>query len=235
MPWTSLPNEKTEESLDRLFVPPCSIKWEGKSNPLNINDSRFSPAGVLAPPSKADLAFTMHMLSWLSTEGTAAIVEFPGVLYRGGAEAKIRTYLVQNNFVDAVIQLPADLFFGTTIATCALVLKKSKADSDILFVDASNEFMRSDAKNKLAQTNINRIADAVFSRSEEEHFSKIVSNDDVLANDANLSVSSYVEKEDTREEIDIRSLNAEIARIVAREQELREQIDAIVADLEGDE
>ena len=215
--------------------PPYSIKWEGKNNPLNINDVRFSPAGVLAPPSKADLAFTMHMLSWLSTDGTAAIVEFPGVLYRGGTERKIREYLVRNNFVDAVIQLPADLFFGTSIATCVLVLKRSKATSDILFVDASGEFERSDAKNKLSQANIDRITAAVVERTEEEHFSKLVSNDEVLSNDVNLSVSSYVEKPDDREKIDIAALNAEIARIVAREQELRSAIDAIVADLEGEE
>lgn len=225
-----------DEPFDAIVSnPPYSIKWEGKSNPLNINDPRFSPAGVLAPPSKADLAFTMHMLSWLSTEGTATIVEFPGVLYRGGAEGKIRDYLVRNNFVDAVIQLPADLFFGTTIATCVLVLKRSKATSDILFVDASNEFQRADAKNKLAHTNIARITSAVIDRVEDEHFSALVSNDDVLANDANLSVSSYVEKPDDREEVDIAALNAEIARIVAREQELRAAIDGIIADLEGNE
>ena len=175
----------------------------------------------------------MHMLSWLSTEGTAAIVEFPGVLYRGGAEGKIRDYLVRNNFVDAVIQLPADLFFGTTIATCVLVLKRSKATSDILFVDASAEFQRADAKNKLAPTNIERIAKAVIDRTVEEGFSVLMPNDDVLANDANLSVSSYVEKPDEREEVDIVALNAEIERIVAREQVLRDAIDEIIADLEG--
>ncbi len=213
--------------------PPYSIKWEGKNNPLNINDPRFSPAGVLAPASKADLAFTMHMLSWLATNGTAAIVEFPGVLYRGGAERKIREYLVDNNFVDAVIQLPPDLFFGTTIATCIIVLKKSKKDSSILFVDASEEFIRQDSKNKLTEKNIERILGTIEGRIKEEYFSKLVSNDDVLANDANLSVSSYVEKKDEREEIDIVALNAEIARIVQREDELRRQIDAIVADLEG--
>lgn len=213
--------------------PPYSIKWEGKNNPLNINDPRFSPAGVLAPASKADLAFTMHMLSWLATNGTAAIVEFPGVLYRGGAERKIREYLVDNNFLDAVIQLPPDLFFGTTIATCIIVLKKSKKDSNILFVDASEEFIRQDSKNKLTEKNIERILGTIEGRIKEEYFSKLVSNDDVLANDANLSVSSYVEKKDEREEIDIVALNAEIARIVQREDELRRRIDAIVADLEG--
>lgn len=223
-----------DEPFDAIVSnPPYSIKWEGKANPLNINDARFSPAGVLAPASKADLAFTMHMLSWLSTEGTAAIVEFPGVLYRGGAEGKIRDYLVRNNFVEAVIQLPADLFFGTTIATCIIVLKKNKTASDVLFIDASEQFERRDSKNKLMPENIERIMAAISSREEEEHFAKCVPNDEVLANDANLSVSSYVEKKDEREEIDIAELNAEIKRIVAREQELREKIDAIVANLEG--
>lgn len=223
-----------DEPFDAIVSnPPYSIKWEGKDNPLNINDARFSPAGVLAPASKADLAFTMHMLSWLSAEGTAAIVEFPGVLYRGGAEGKIRDYLVRNNFVEAVIQLPADLFFGTTIATCIIVLKKNKTASDVLFIDASEQFERRDSKNKLMPANIDRIMGAISARAEEEHFSKLVTNDEILANDANLSVSSYVEKLDEREEVDIKELNAEIARIVAREQELREKIDAIVADLEG--
>ena len=223
-----------DEPFDAIVSnPPYSIKWEGKGNPLNINDARFSPAGVLAPASKADLAFTMHMLSWLSSEGTAAIVEFPGVLYRGGAEGKIRDYLVRNNFVEAVIQLPADLFFGTTIATCIIVLKKNKTASNVLFVDASEQFERRDSKNKLTSANIDRIMDAIAARTEEEHFSKLVANDEILANDANLSVSSYVEKLDEREEIDIKALNAEIARIVAREDELRKKIDAIVADLEG--
>lgn len=223
-----------DEPFDAIVSnPPYSIKWEGKTNPLNINDPRFSPAGVLAPASKADLAFTMHMLSWLSTDGTAAIVEFPGVLYRGGAEGKIRDYLVRNNFVDAVIQLPADLFFGTTIATCIIVLKKNKTASDVLFIDASEQFERRDSKNKLMPENIERIMAVISSREEEEHFAKCVVNDEVLANDANLSVSSYVEKKDEREEIDIAELNAEIARIVAREDELRRKIDAIVADLEA--
>lgn len=223
-----------DEPFDAIVSnPPYSIKWEGKANPLNINDARFSPAGVLAPASKADLAFTMHMLSWLSTEGTAAIVEFPGVLYRGGAEGKIRDYLVRNNFVEAVIQLPADLFFGTTIATCIIVLKKNKTANDVLFIDASEQFERRDSKNKLMPENIERIMAAISSREEEEYFAKRVANDEVLANDANLSVSSYVEKKDEREEIDIAELNAEIARIVAHEDELRRKIDAIVADLEA--
>lgn len=213
--------------------PPYSIKWEGKNNPLNINDPRFSPAGVLAPASKADLAFTMHMLSWLSADGTAAIVEFPGVLYRGGAEGKIRTYLVQNNFVDTVIQLPPNLFYGTTIATCIIVLKKSKKTSDVLFIDASKEFVHVGNLNNLSDENIERIYRTHMDREEVQYFSKLVSNDDIVANDANLSVSSYVEPEDTREKIDIKELNAQIEQIVAREDELRRAIDAIVADLEA--
>lgn len=223
-----------DEPFDAIVSnPPYSIKWEGKNNPLNINDPRFSPAGVLAPPSKADLAFTMHMLSWLATDGTAAIVEFPGVLYRSGAEGKIRKYLISNNFVDVVIQLPPDLFFGTTIATCILVLKKSKVTNDVLFIDASEEFTRRDSKNKLAPENIDRIMGVIEARAETEYFSKLVPNDEILANDVNLSVSSYVEKEDTREAVDIKALNSEIKQIVARQQELRTQIDTIVADLEG--
>ncbi|TGD39978.1 type I restriction-modification system subunit M [Brevibacterium aurantiacum] len=213
--------------------PPYSIRWEGDANPLLINDERFAPAGVLAPKSKADLAFTMHMLSWLAVNGTAAIVEFPGVLYRGGAEKKIRQYLVDNNYVDAVIQLPPDLFFGTTIATCILVLKKSKKTSDVLFIDASAEFKRVGNKNKLLEEHQARILEAFTTREPEDYFTTVVSNEDIAANDYNIAVSSYVEAEDTREEVDITELNAEIARIVARQAELRTAIDEIVADLEG--
>ena len=213
--------------------PPYSTKWEGDANPLLINDPRYAPAGVLAPKSKADLAFTMHMLSWLAVNGTAAIVEFPGVLYRGGAERKIRQYLIDNNYVDAVIQLPPDLFFGTTIATCIIVLKKSKQDNSILFIDASAEFTRVGNKNRLMSENQQRILDSVVARQDDDNFARLVAFEDVKVNHYNLSVSSYVEKEDTREEVDITSLNAEIAQIVARQSELRSQIDAIVADLEG--
>jgi type I restriction enzyme M protein len=214
--------------------PPYSINWEGDANPLLINDPRFAPAGVLAPKSKADLAFTMHMLSWLAVNGTAAIVQFPGVLYRGGAERKIRKYLIDNNYVDAVIQLPPDLFFGTGIATCIVVLKKSKADNAVLFIDASAEFVRLGNKNKLTEANQQKILDAFAARTDADHFSRVVPNADLVANDFNLAVSSYLEKEDTREAVDITELNAEIARIVARQSELRTAIDAIVADLEGE-
>lgn len=213
--------------------PPYSIKWDGDANPLLINDPRFAPAGVLAPKSKADLAFTMHILSWLAVNGTAAIVEFPGVLYRGGAERKIRKYLIDNNYVDAVIQLPPDLFFGTTIATCIIVLKKSKTDNSVLFIDASAEFKRVGNKNKLTEANQQHILDTFTTREDVDHVAALVSNEDIAANDYNIAVSSYVEQEDTREVIDITELNAEIARIVARQAELRTSIDEIVADLEG--
>jgi type I restriction enzyme M protein len=213
--------------------PPYSIKWEGDANPLLINDERFAPAGVLAPKSKADLAFTMHILSWLAVNGTAAIVEFPGVLYRGGAEQKIRKYLIDNNYIDAVIQLPPDLFFGTTIATCIIVLKKSKTDNSVLFINASGEFKRVGNKNKLTPDNQQNILMALDVREDEDHFAKLVPNQDIAANDYNISVSSYVEEEDTREAVDIAALNAEIAEIVARQAQLRLAIDEIVADLEG--
>jgi len=215
--------------------PPYSIKWDGDANPLLINDPRFAPAGVLAPKSKADLAFTMHILSWLAVNGTAAIVEFPGVLYRGGAEQKIRQYLIDNNYIDAVIQLPPDLFFGTTIATCIIVLKKSKFDNATLFIDASSLFVRNGNKNKLLSEYRQKILDAFTQRKSIDHFARLVENGDIAANGYNIAVSSYVEQADTNEAVDIRALNAEIARIVARQAELRKQIDAIVADLEGEQ
>jgi type I restriction enzyme M protein len=223
-----------DEPFDAIVSnPPYSTKWEGDANPLLINDPRYAPAGVLAPKSKADLAFTMHILSWLAVNGTAAIVEFPGVLYRSGAEQKIRKYLIDNNYVDAVIQLPPDLFFGTTIATCVIVLKKSKADNATLFVDASTRFVRTGNKNKLTAADQQEILDAFVARADAEHFARLVDNAEIAANDYNLSVSSYVEERDDREVVDIVELNAEIARIVARQHELRIAIDEIVADLEA--
>lgn len=228
------PKHWDDEPFDAIVSnPPYSIKWDGDANPILINDTRFSPAGILAPKSKADLAFTMHMLSWLSTSGTAAIVEFPGVLYRGGAEQKIRKYLLENNYIDAVIQLPPDLFFGTTIATCIVVLKKSKADNSVLFIDASAEFVRGGNKNKLTDENIARILNAYIERKDSQYFARLVTNKEILENDSNISVSSYVVQEDKREVIDITKLNAEIEKIVKRQQELRSAIDEIVADLEG--
>lgn len=224
-----------DEPFDAIVSnPPYSTKWVGDGDPTLINDPRFSPAGVLAPKSRADLAFTMHMLSWLSETGRAAIVEFPGVLYRGGAEQKIRKYLIDGNYVEAVIQLPANLFFGVSIATCIIVLSKSKTDDATLFIDASEMFEHVGNKNKLMPEHIERINALVQTRSEEDHVSKLVGMGDLGGeNKYNLSVSTWVEKRDTREKVDIAELNGRIAGIVAREQELRDQIDAIVADLEA--
>lgn len=212
--------------------PPYSIKWDGDANSLLINDERFTPAGVLAPKSKADLAFVMHALSWLATNGTAAIVSFPGVLYRGGAEQKIRKYLVDHNFIDAVIQLPPDLFFGTSIPTCILVLKKNKVDNKVLFIDASAEFERKKTKNKLMHVNIRRILDCYASRGICEYFSHLAEHTEIVKNDYNISVNSYIAKKDKREFICIAELNVSITKIVERQSELRTKIDAIVADLE---
>lgn len=215
--------------------PPYSIKWEGKDNTLLINDPRFAPAGVLAPKSKADLAFIMHSLAWLATDGVAAIVCFPGVMYRGGAEQKIRKYLIDNNYIDTIIQLPDNLFYGTSIATCIMVLKKSKTDNATLFIDAAKEFIKVTNSNKLTQENINHIVEIYADRKDKEYISKLVTNSDIAKEDYNLSVSTYVEKEDTREKIDIKALNAELKKIVAREQILRAEIDKIIAEIEGDD
>ncbi|MFA7103428.1 MAG: type I restriction-modification system subunit M [Bacteroidales bacterium] len=211
--------------------PPYSIHWEGDSNPLLINDPRFSPAGVLAPKSKADLAFIMHSLSWLATSGTAAIVCFPGILYRGGAEQKIRKYLIDNNYVDCVIQLPDKLFFGTSIATCIMVLKKSKKENSSLFIDASREFIKVTNSNKLTDENIEHIVAIYSGRNNIDYFSRLVGNDEIASQDYNLSVSTYVAQEDKREVIDIKKLNAEIDEIVAREDILRKEIAAIIAEI----
>ena len=213
--------------------PPYSIKWAGDDNPLLINDPRFAPAGVLAPKSKADLAFIMHSLSWLASNGTAAIVCFPGILYRGGAEKKIRQYLIDNNFIDCIIQLPSNLFFGTSIATCIMVLKKNKADSKTLFIDASGECIKVTNNNRLTPENIERIVDTFAGRAEVAHFSHLVTYEEIREQEYNLSVSTYVEQEDTREVIDITALNAEIERIVAREQVLREEIDKIIGEIKA--
>lgn len=213
--------------------PPYSIKWAGDNNPLLINDPRFSPAGVLAPKSKADMAFIMHSLSWLAPNGTAAIVCFPGIMYRGGAEQKIRKYLVDNNFVDCIIQLPSNLFYGTSIATCIMVMKKGKNDNKILFIDATNECIKVTNNNKLTAENIDYIVNTFTKRDDEPYFSRLVSYDEVKDENYNLSVSTYVEQEDKREKIDIVKLNAEIKDIVAREQVLRDEIDKIIAEIEG--
>jgi type I restriction enzyme M protein len=229
------PKHWDEEPFEAIVSnPPYSIQWEGDANPLMINDPRFSPAGVLAPKSKADLAFIMHSLSWLSTNGTAAIVCFPGILYRGGAEQKIRKYLVDNNYIDCIIQLPDKLFFGTSIATCIMVLKKSKANSDVLFIDASSEFTKITNSNKLTDDHIVKIVEIFKSRDSKNFFSRSVSNQEVIDADYNLSVSTHVIKEDNREIVDIHQLNAEIKRIVEKGNHLRHEIDRIIAEIEGE-
>ena len=212
--------------------PPYSIKWDGDNNPLLINDPRFSPAGVLAPKSKADLAFIMHSLSWLAEGCRAAIVCFPGVMYRGGAEQKIRKYLIDNNYIDCIIQLPDNLFFGTSIATCIMVLKKGKSDNKTLFIDASRECKKVTNSNKLEDDNIARIVSAFESRKNEDYFTYLADKEDIEKQDYSLSVSTYVEAEDTREKVDIVKLNAEIERIVAREDELRAAIRNIIEEIE---
>lgn len=212
--------------------PPFSVPWEGDKNPLLINDIRYAPAGVLAPASKGDMAFIMHSLSWLAANGTAAIVCFPGIMYRGGAEQKIRKYLIDNNYVDAIIQLPSNLFLNVTISVDIMILKKNKKDTSVLFVDASGEFVKVTKNNRLSEENIARIVSAVAERKEEAHFAHRAAYEEVKENDYNLSVSTYVEQEDTREKVDIVKLNAEIADIVKRENELRESIDKIIAEIE---
>ena len=229
------PQHWDEEPFEVIVSnPPYSIKWEGDDNPVLINDPRFSPAGVLAPKSKADLAFIMHSLAWLATNGTAAIVCFPGIMYRSGAEKKIRQYLIDNNFIDCIIQLPGNLFFGTSIATCIMVLKKSKAENKTLFIDASKEFVKVTNNNKLTEDNIAKIVASFVDREDKDYFCRLVPNDEITAQDYNLSVSTYVEQEDTREVINITELNAEIKRIVAREQVLRDEIDKIIAEIEAE-
>ncbi len=211
--------------------PPYSIKWKGDDDITLINDPRFAPAGVLAPKSKADLAFIMHSLAWLAPNGTAAIVCFPGVMYRGGAEKKIRQYLIDNNFVDCVIQLPDNLFFGTSIATCIMVLKKAKKDNGTLFIDATKECVKITNSNKLTDENIRHILDLFTERKDVQYVSRLVANDDIAGADYNLSVSTYVEQEDTREKVDIVKLNAELAEIVDRENALRAEIDRIIKEI----
>ena len=224
------PKHRDEEPFDAIVSnPPYSVSWEGSKNPLLINDDRFAPAGVLAPDSAADLAFTMHMLKSLSERGTAAIVEFPGVLYRGGKEKAIRTWLIENNYVDTIIQLPQNLFFGVGIATCIIVLRKgAKKDNNILFIDASNEFVKNGNKNKMMPENLDKVVNAFVERTEQQYFTKLVSNADVLENESNLSVSSYVEQEDKREKIDIEEVEESLNNIVDEGMLLRAKINEIV-------
>ena len=224
-----------DEPFDAIVSnPPYSIKWAGKTNPILINDERFAPAGVLAPTSKADLAFTMHMLSWLSPKGTAAIVEFPGVLYRGGAEQKIRQYMIDNNFVDTVIQLPSDLFFGTSIATCILVLKKNKVDNNILFVDASEECVRNTNKNKLSDDNINNIVNLLKDRKSIENKSYLATYDEVKENDYNIAVNTYLKSHASDNNIDIEAVNKKLSEVVPKQQQIRKELEEIIKELEVD-
>lgn len=230
------PLHNDEKPFDAVVSnPPYSISWVGDADPTLINDERFAPAGKLAPKAYADFAFIMHSLSYLSSKGRAAIVCFPGIFYRKGAEKTIRQYLVDNNFVDCVIQLPEKLFFGTSIATCILVMSKNKTENKVLFIDASQEFKKETNNNILDSTNIENILTQFRDRMDKEHFSRYVDTSEIKENDYNLSVSSYVEKEDTREVIDIKVLNQEIAETVKKIDALRQSIDDIVKELESDE
>lgn len=216
--------------------PPFALKWVGKENPLLMNDARYADAGVLAPKSAADLAFVLHMYYHLKDTGCCAIVEFPGVLYRSGAEQKIREYLLKENAVDTVIQMPANLFFGVSIATCIIVLKKQgrrAGDNKVLFIDASREFVKEGDKNYLSEDNQNNILGYYKARKNERYNSKLVSVDDIIANGANLTVSSYVEQEDTREVIKIDEVNAHVETLVAECNELNKRIEAIIKELGG--
>ena len=228
------PQHWDDEPFDLIVSnPPYSTKWVGDSDSVLANDERFNVAGALAPKSKADLAFVMHSLSWLSNEGTAAIVCFPGIMYRGGKEKTIRKYLVERNFVDAVIQMPSNLFYGTSIQTCLLILRKAKENDKTVFIDASAEFVSATNSNKLSEENIQTIYKWYMDKKEVDHKVKLASIDDIAKEDYNLSVSTYVEPEDTREKIDITKLNAEIREIVKREEKLRASIDEIIEEIEG--
>ena len=213
--------------------PKWSTPWEGKDNPLLINDERFAPAGVLAPKQYHDLAFTMHAVSWLSSNGVAVLVQFPGTLYRGNAEATIRRYLVDSNLVDAVIQLPPDWGYGVTVPGCIIVLRRAKSDNAVLFIDASREFKRVGNKNEMQEVHQKTVVDAFLAREDVDYFSRLVSAEEIEAREFDLSVSRYVQSPRDREPVDIFLLNGRIADIVKHQIELRNEIDAIVADLEG--
>ena len=232
----TMPMHWDEEPFEVIVSnPPYSTHWVGEDDVTLINDPRYSPAGVLAPKTKADMAFIMHMISWLAPNGTAAIVCFPGIMYRGGAEQKIRKYLVDNNFIDAIIQLPSNLFFGTGIATCIMVMKKNKVDNNIVFIDADKECIKDGNSNRLTEENIDNILKFYTDRKNVDYAVSVVPYDKVVEEKYNLSVSTYVEKEDTREKIDIVKLNNDLKEIVANVNRLRSEIDAIIADLEGGE
>ncbi|HMY66427.1 MAG TPA: type I restriction-modification system subunit M, partial [Leptospiraceae bacterium] len=230
------PHFKDEKPFDAIVSnPPYSVNWIGSDDPTLINDERYAPAGVLAPKSKADFAFVLHSLSYLSSKGRAAIVCFPGIFYRGGAEQKIRQYLIDNNFIETVISLAPNLFYGTTIAVNILVLSKHKTNTKTQFIDASGLFKKETNNNILTTAHIAQIMEVFDSKKDVDHFAKsvgmdVISNKD---NNYNLSVSSYVEAKDTREVIDITKLNEEIQTTVTKIDKLRKDIDAIVAEIEG--
>ena len=223
-----------EKPFDAIVSnPPYSVNWMGSDDPTLINDDRFAPAGVLAPKSKADFAFVLHALHYLSSKGRAAIVCFPGIFYRGGAEQKIRKYLVDGNYVETIISLPSNLFYGTSIAVNILVLSKHKPDTRIQFIDASSEefYTKATNNNMLKDKHIDRIVEIFDKKEDIDYIAKSVENKTIAENDYNLSVSSYVEVEDTRPKTDIKELNERIRRIVAQENELRAEIDKIIAEL----
>ncbi|WP_367111644.1 type I restriction-modification system subunit M [uncultured Psychrobacter sp.] len=215
--------------------PPYSVKWIGSDDPTLINDDRFAPAGILAPKSKADFAFVLHALNYLSSKGRAVIVCFPGIFYRSGAEQKIRQYLVDNNYVETIISLAPNLFFGTTIAVNILVLSKHKTDTSIQFIDASALFKKETNTSVLTNQHIDNIMKVFTSKENMDHFAKSIDSDVIASNDYNLSVSSYVEVKDNREVVDINKLNAELKTTVATINQLRNDIDANVADIESKE
>jgi len=232
------PHFGDEKPFDAIVSnPPYSVKWIGSDDPTLINDDRFAPAGVLAPKSKADFAFVLHALNYLSSKGRAAIVCFPGIFYRGGAEKKIRQYLVDNNYVETIISLAPNLFFGTSIAVNILVLSKHKTDNDTQFIDASKLFKKETNTNVLTHegenNHIEQIMQAFDTKENIEYFTKLVDNELIAKNDYNLSVSSYVEVKDTREKVDITKLNAELKTTVSKIDSLRKDIDAIVAEIEA--
>ncbi len=230
------PKHWDDEPFDVIVSnPPYSVSWEGSDNISLTTDPRFSPAGVLAPKGKADMAFIMHMLAWLAEGGTASIVCFPGIMYRGGAEQKIRKYLIDNNYIDTIIQLPDNLFYGTSIATCIMVIKKGKKDNKVAFIDASKDFIKVTNSNLLTDKNIEDILKYYTDRKDVDYKVKVVTNEDIEAQKYVLSVSSYVEQEDTREKIDIVKLNKEISEIVAKENKLRKEIDDIIGKLTTEE
>ncbi len=213
--------------------PPYSVKWIGSDDPTLINDERFAPAGVLAPKSKADFAFILHSLSYLSEKGRGAIVTFPGIFYRGGAEKKIREYLINSNYIETIISLAPNLFFGTSIAVNILVLSKAKTDNKVQFIDASKLYKQQTNTNILEDKHIEDILKVFDTKEEIKHFSKNASIDEIAQNDYNLSVSAYVEPEDTREKIDIKELNKELKEVVVKIDKLREEIDKIVEEIDG--